>query len=89
VKFPDGRPVLSNPTPRREEIPGSNASATLTRAQRTILVQVLSVGKQICIDDGLISLTVKEIKGADVVCVVNNTAMLGETKVCAPTHLFM
>lgn len=47
--------------------------------------QVLSVGKQICIDDGLISLTVKEIKGADVVCVVNNTAMLGETKV-GSTH---
>ena len=32
------------------------------------------------IDDGLLSLTVEEIKGTDVVCRVNNTVMLGETK---------
>eukprot|EP00281_Chroomonas_sp_CCMP1168_P026970 CAMPEP_0206239964 /NCGR_PEP_ID=MMETSP0047_2-20121206/15677_1 /ASSEMBLY_ACC=CAM_ASM_000192 /TAXON_ID=195065 /ORGANISM="Chroomonas mesostigmatica_cf, Strain CCMP1168" /LENGTH=497 /DNA_ID=CAMNT_0053664697 /DNA_START=25 /DNA_END=1518 /DNA_ORIENTATION=+ len=44
------------------------------------LSKVLSPGKLICIDDGLISLTVKECKGDDVVCIVNNTAMLGETK---------
>eukprot|EP00285_Hemiselmis_virescens_P006543 CAMPEP_0173378830 /NCGR_PEP_ID=MMETSP1356-20130122/1951_1 /TAXON_ID=77927 ORGANISM="Hemiselmis virescens, Strain PCC157" /NCGR_SAMPLE_ID=MMETSP1356 /ASSEMBLY_ACC=CAM_ASM_000847 /LENGTH=492 /DNA_ID=CAMNT_0014332033 /DNA_START=79 /DNA_END=1557 /DNA_ORIENTATION=+ len=44
------------------------------------LAQKIAVGKQVCIDDGLISLTVKAINGSDVVCVVNNTAMLGETK---------
>lgn len=44
------------------------------------LAKKIEVGKQICIDDGLISLTVKEIKGDDVVCTINNTAMLGETK---------
>lgn len=37
-------------------------------------------GKAICIDDGLISLTVKRVEGNDVICTVNNTAMLGETK---------
>ena len=35
---------------------------------------------QVAIDDGLLSLTVEEIKGTDVVCRVNNTVMLGETK---------
>mmetsp|Transcript_5468 Transcript_5468/g.13254 ORF Transcript_5468/g.13254 Transcript_5468/m.13254 type:complete len:494 (+) Transcript_5468:83-1564(+) len=44
------------------------------------LAQKIAVGKQICIDDGLISLTVTSINGNDVVCTVNNTAMLGETK---------
>lgn len=45
-------------------------------------MQVIGVGKQICVDDGLISMTVKEIKGDDIVCTVNNSAMLGETKGC-------
>ena len=40
----------------------------------------MAPGKPICIDDGLISLTVVRIEGNDVVCTVNNSAMLGETK---------
>jgi len=44
------------------------------------LSKVLEVGKQVCIDDGLLSLTVTAINGTDVVCKVNNTVMLGETK---------
>jgi len=44
------------------------------------LSKVLAVGKQVAIDDGLLSLTVEEINGTDVVCRVNNTVMLGETK---------
>jgi len=42
--------------------------------------KVLSVGKEVCIDDGLLSLTVTAINGTDVVTRVNNTVMLGETK---------
>jgi hypothetical protein len=41
---------------------------------------LLSSPLQVAIDDGLLSLTVEEIKGTDVVCRVNNTVMLGETK---------
>ena len=41
---------------------------------------VLSPGKAVAIDDGLLSLTVEAINGTDVVCRVNNTVMLGETK---------
>jgi hypothetical protein len=48
--------------------------------------QIMSAGKQICIDDGLISLTVLSCSGNDVVCRVNNTAMLGETKVSSFIH---
>eukprot|EP00960_Hanusia_phi_P048692 759103-Hanusia_phi.AAC.1 len=44
------------------------------------LHNVLEVGKEICIDDGLLSLTVLRIEGTDVVCKVNNTVNLGETK---------
>jgi len=44
------------------------------------LHKVLAVGKQVAIDDGLLSLTVEAINGTDVVCRVNNTVMLGETK---------
>jgi pyruvate kinase len=44
------------------------------------LSKVLSVGKEVCIDDGLLSLTVTAINGTDVVCTINNTVMLGETK---------
>ena len=44
------------------------------------LSKVLAVGKEVCIDDGLLSLTVTAINGTDVVTTVNNTVMLGETK---------
>ena len=44
------------------------------------LSKVLQVGKAVAIDDGLLSLTVEQINGTDVVCRVNNTVMLGETK---------
>lgn len=44
------------------------------------LHKVLSPGKAVAIDDGLLSLTVEAINGTDVVCRVNNTVMLGETK---------
>jgi len=44
------------------------------------LAEHLTPGKPVCIDDGLISLTVLRVEGSDVVCKVNNTAMLGETK---------
>jgi len=44
------------------------------------LSKVLSVGKEVCIDDGLLSLTVTAINGTDVVTKVNNTVMLGATK---------
>lgn len=44
------------------------------------LSKVLSVGKEVCIDDGLLSLTVTAINGTDVVTTVNNTVSLGETK---------
>lgn len=44
------------------------------------LHKVLAVGKAVAIDDGLLSLTVEAINGTDVVCRVNNTVMLGETK---------
>lgn len=44
------------------------------------LHRVVQPGKKIAIDDGLLSLTVTEIKGTDVVCTVDNTVMLGETK---------
>lgn len=41
---------------------------------------VLTPGKAVAIDDGLLSLTVEQVNGTDVVCRVNNTVMLGETK---------
>jgi pyruvate kinase len=41
---------------------------------------VLTVGKKVAIDDGLLGLSVKRIEGTDVVCHVENTVMLGETK---------
>jgi pyruvate kinase len=44
------------------------------------LHKVLAPGKAVAIDDGLLSLTVEQINGTDVVCRVNNTVMLGETK---------
>jgi len=44
------------------------------------LHKVLAVGKAVAIDDGLLSLTVEAINGTDVLCRVNNTVMLGETK---------
>lgn len=44
------------------------------------LHNVLDVGKEICIDDGLLSLTVLRIEGTNVVCKVNNSVALGETK---------
>jgi len=44
------------------------------------LSKVLTVGKKVAIDDGLLGLTVKRIEGTDVVCHVENTVMLGETK---------
>ena len=40
----------------------------------------LSVGNTVLIDDGLIELTVKEIEGNEVRCVVENNGMLGENK---------
>lgn len=45
------------------------------------LHNVVTPGKKICIDDGLLSLTVVKIEGTDVVTTVDNTVMLGETKV--------
>ena len=40
----------------------------------------LSVGNTVLIDDGLIELTVKEIEGNEVRCVVENNGLLGENK---------
>lgn len=40
----------------------------------------LSVGNTVLIDDGLIELTVKEIEGNEVRCIVENNGMLGENK---------
>ena len=51
------------------------------------LHKVLQVGKAVAIDDGLLSLTVEAINGTDVVCRVNNTVMLGETKGINLVHL--
>ena len=64
---------------------GTSRHYCLSRAVEGIKTQLgsanlLSSPLQVAIDDGLLSLTVEEINGTDVVCRVNNTVMLGETK---------
>ncbi|QIQ22095.1 pyruvate kinase PykF [Zophobihabitans entericus] len=44
------------------------------------LTQDLQVGNRVLIDDGLIAMEVKEIKGNDVICTVLNNGDLGENK---------
>jgi len=44
------------------------------------LTNDLEPGNIVLLDDGLIGMTVKEIKGTDVICTVNNNGELGENK---------
>ena len=56
---------------------GNNTIVAVTYAD---FAKDLSVGNTILIDDGLIELTVKEIVGNEVKCVVENNGVLGENK---------
>ena len=40
----------------------------------------VKIGSTVLIDDGLVGLTVVDIKGSDVICTVNNSAELGSRK---------
>jgi len=44
------------------------------------LSKVLAPGKKVAIDDGILGLKVLRIEGTDVVCLVENTVTLGDTK---------
>lgn len=60
-----------------DDIVGDNARVAVTYADIT---KDLSVGSTVLIDDGLIELTVTDIKGNDVICRVVNSGLLGTKK---------
>lgn len=60
-----------------EDIPGDNTKVSVTYKK---LYEDLNVGTSILIDDGLIELKVKEIKGKDIICEVINGGKLGNRK---------
>lgn len=60
-----------------DDIVGDNTRVAVTYEDIT---KDLSVGSTILIDDGLIELTVTEIKGNDVICKVVNSGVLGTRK---------
>ncbi|MCD8023598.1 MAG: pyruvate kinase [Lachnospiraceae bacterium] len=76
-----GKPVMLEAgaefTLTAETIEGDAAKVSQTYPQ---LAQDVKPGDRILIDDGLIGLKVKEIKGADIVCSVENGGSLGQRK---------
>lgn len=60
-----------------DDIVGDETRISVTYSE---FAKDLSVGNTILIDDGLIELTVQEIKGNDVICKVINTGVLGANK---------
>ena len=60
-----------------DDIVGDNTRVAVTYAD---FAKDLSVGSTVLIDDGLIELTVTEIKGNDVICKVVNSGLLGTKK---------
>ena len=53
---------------------------TITHINYSGLNEDVAVGNKILIDDGLIELKVKEVKGTDIICQVDNGGELGEKK---------
>ncbi len=60
-----------------EDITGDNTKTSVTYKK---LYEDLSIGTSVLIDDGLIELKVKEIKGKDIICEVINGGKLGNRK---------
>lgn len=60
-----------------EEIAGNEKKVSLTYPK---LCEDVKAGATILIDDGLIALEVKEIRGTDIVCIVKNGGELGQRK---------
>ena len=60
-----------------EEVVGNEKRVSLTYPQ---LCEDVKPGATILIDDGLIALEVKEIRGRDIVCTVKNGGELGQRK---------
>ena len=77
----DGKKVLLKEgetiTLTNEEIEGDETKVSLTYKG---LVDDVQIGNMILIDDGLIGLEVKKIKGHDIVCTVINGGVLGNKK---------
>ena len=59
------------------DIEGDNTKVAVTYMD---LPNDIKIGSTVLIDDGLVGLTVVDIKGSDVICTVNNSAELGSRK---------
>ena len=60
-----------------DDIEGDNTKVAVTYMD---LPNDVKIGSTVLIDDGLVGLTVVDIKGSDVICTVNNSAELGSRK---------
>ena len=60
-----------------DDIEGDNTKVAVTYMD---LPNDVKIGSTVLIDDGLVGLTVVDIKGSDVICIVNNSAELGSRK---------
>lgn len=60
-----------------DEVMGTAERASVTYKN---IINDVSVGSKILIDDGLIEMTVEEVKGNDIVCRLNNSGMVSSKK---------